>query len=151
MRSDEPGRRPRILIADDDAVLLYIMKQIVEQDYQVVGEAKDGQQSIDLAVQLGPDVVLLDISMPVFNGIEAARRIREKVPGVRTIIISNHTSPIYVDEVLNGGAHGYVFKGSAVLQLPHAIAEVLNGRIFRPAYPETSKAHGYGQEKPRER
>src|SRR5687767_15981441 len=111
MTSSERKRRPRILIADDDAVVLYTMKQILEQHYEVVGEAANGQASIELAVQLRPDVVILDISMPVFNGIEAARRIRERLPEIRIIIVSNHTSPIYVEEALKGGAHGYVVKG----------------------------------------
>jgi DNA-binding NarL/FixJ family response regulator len=133
MTSDDQKRRPRILIADDDVVLLYTMKRIVEHHYDVVGEAIDGQESVELALQLRPDVVLLDISMPVFGGIEATRRIREKLPEIHIIIVSNHESPIYVEEALNVGAHGYVLKWSAIFQLPKAIDDVLNGRIFRPA------------------
>jgi DNA-binding NarL/FixJ family response regulator len=98
-----------------------------------LAEAIDGQESVELALQLRPDVVLLDISMPVFGGIEATRRIREKLPEIHIIIVSNHESPIYVEEALNVGAHGYVLKWSAIFQLPKAIDDVLNGRIFRPA------------------
>jgi two-component system, NarL family, nitrate/nitrite response regulator NarL len=86
-----------------------------------------------LAEELRPDVVLLDISMPVMTGIEAARVIRERLPEVRVIIVSNYTSAAYVDETFKIGIHGYVLKGSAALQLPTAIKHTLEGRIFRPA------------------
>ena len=67
MTSDDQQRRPRVLIADDDVVLLYTIRRIVEHHYEVVGEAINGQESVELAMQLRPDVVLLDISMPVFQ------------------------------------------------------------------------------------
>ena len=133
MTSDSSARRPRILIADDDALVLYTVKAILETHGDVVGEAMDGAAAVELAEQLRPDLVLLDVSMPVLGGFEAMRRIRESVPQTRIIIVSSHSSATYVDEALKGGAQGYVFKGSAILQLPTAIDDVMNGRIFHSA------------------
>lgn len=128
----EEKRRPRIVIADDDAALRYAMRRILKQDCDVVGEAIDGQASVELAGQLRPDAILLDISMPVLGGIGVVGRLKEAVPGIRIIIVSNYTDSIYVDEALNSGASGYVIKGSALFRLPTIIEEVLNGCIVRP-------------------
>jgi DNA-binding NarL/FixJ family response regulator len=132
MTTDGPQRTARVLIAEDEALLRYTLRLIVEEHYKVAGEAADGYEAVEMTEQLRPDVVLLDISMPRMGGIEAAQRIRACIPDVLIIIVSNHSSAVYMEEALNRGAHGYVVKGSAVLQLPKAINEVLNGRIFRP-------------------
>jgi DNA-binding NarL/FixJ family response regulator len=133
LTTDTNPRKPRVLIADDEFLLRYTLKLIVEEHYEIVGEAPDGYVAVEMAEQLRPDVVLLDVSMPRMGGLEAAQRIRAGVPEVRIIIVSNHSSSVYMEEALNRGAHGYVVKSSAVLQLPEAIAEVLKGGIFRPA------------------
>ena len=133
MTSDGTQRVARVLIADDEVLLRYTLRLIVEEHCEIVGEALDGYEAVEMAEQLRPDIVLLDISMPRMGGIEAAQRIREHLPDIRIIIVSNHSSSVYMEEALKRGAHGYVVKGSAVVQLPKAIAEVLNGRIYRSA------------------
>ena len=133
MSNNTASPRPRVVLAEDDAILRYTIKLIVEKDCEVVGEVDNGGAAVELAEQLRPDVVLLDSSMPVLTGIEAARQIREKLPDVRVIIVSNYTDTASMEEAFQMGAHGYVNKGSATFQLPRAITDTLDGKVFRPA------------------
>ena len=130
--TSDTSRRPRVVVAEDDAVLRYTIKLIIEKHYEVIGEAQDGAAAVELTDELRPDVVLLDISMPVMTGFAAARLIRERLPDVRVIIVSNYTTPAYIEETFRIGANGYVVKGSALLQLPKAIQDALDGKFFLP-------------------
>jgi DNA-binding NarL/FixJ family response regulator len=126
-------RRPRVVVAEDDAIFRYTVKMIIQKECELVGEAGDGATAVELADELRPDVVLLDISMPVMTGLEAARLIRERLPDVRAIIVSSYTAPVFIEEAFRIGAQGYVFKASATFQLPRAIQDALDGKVFRPA------------------
>jgi DNA-binding NarL/FixJ family response regulator len=125
-------QRPRVLLAEDDTLIRYSLRRIVEKQCDVVAEAADGQVAVDLAQELRPDVILLDVSMPVMRGFEAARLIRHHAPDVRIIMVSNYSDRAYIDEAFRLGVEGFVLKGSALFQLPDAIKDVLAGRPFRP-------------------
>src|SRR5581483_9454820 len=100
----------RVLIGDDHALILSGVKGLLERHYDVVGTAADGRQLVDAAMQLKPDLVVLDVSMPELNGIEAAKQIHAAVPATNMIFLSMHTSPIYVRKAMEAGASGYVLK-----------------------------------------
>jgi DNA-binding NarL/FixJ family response regulator len=132
MQTAIPQKDLRAIIAEDDAAVRYTLRQIVETRCEVIAEAENGQVAVELAGALNPDIVLLDISMPILNGFEAARRIRNNLPHVSVIIVSSHSDPAYVEQAFRSGAGGYVFKGSAAVQLVEAIQHVSNGRTFHP-------------------
>lgn len=126
------AKRPKVLLAEDDALIRYAVRRVLEPCCDVVAEAADGAAAVELAQEVRPDVVLLDISMPVLNGFEAARRIKKRLPEVPIVIVSSHSEREYIEEAFRVGARGYVFKGSAASQLPSAIAAALSGQVFRP-------------------
>ncbi len=130
--SSPTSQRARVVVAEDDEVLRYTLKLIIGKHCEVVGEAHDGEAAVKLAEELRPDIVLLDVSMPVMGGFAAARLILERLPDVRVIIVSNYSNPVYSEETFRMGAHGYVVKGSAFVQLPKAIEDALDGKFFRP-------------------
>lgn len=131
--SGERVNRPRVLIADDHESMRYVIRLVVETEFDVVGEAANGREALDAAEHLQPDVVLLDINMPVMDGFEAARRLREALPESRIILVSDHATPVYADEGFRVGAHGYVAKGTVATKLCGAIRTVLKGGRFRSA------------------
>jgi DNA-binding NarL/FixJ family response regulator len=101
-----------------------------EPGFQIVGEASDGLEAFQRAVELEPDLILSDIRLPLLNGIEAARRIHEMVPGAKIIFLSDETSVDVVQEAMSFGASGYVFKTMAASDLLTAVETVLSGLKF---------------------
>lgn len=120
----------RILLIDDHALVLEGMRQLLETEFTVVGTGESGQALLDMAPRLNPDVVLLDVSMPGLNGFEAAQRLKQLVPNVKVIFVTMMTEPVYISEAFRRGAHGYVLKQCAAVELVNAIRVVLSNRRY---------------------
>ena len=123
-------KRPRVLLADDHTLVLDGLRKILEPECDVVGAVEDGRSLLAAAEQLQPDIILLDISMPLLNGVEAARRLRAAAPGVKVIFVTMHADATYVAGAFRAGASGYVLKRCASLELLKAISQVLSGREY---------------------
>jgi DNA-binding NarL/FixJ family response regulator len=123
-------KRPRVLLADDHNLVLEGIRKLLESHCDLVGSVEDGRALVGAAIRLKPDVVLLDISMPLLNGIEAARQLKQQVPGAKLVFVTMHADPSYVTEAFHAGASGYVIKRSAACELIAAIDEVLRGRTY---------------------
>lgn len=124
--------KPRILIADDHSIVLAGLCKLVEADGEgeVVGTAEDGRALVEEATKLRPDVILLDISMPLLNGLDAARQIRKLLPECKLIMLTMHATPTYAAEAFKAGVSGYLIKRSAASELKHAIQAVLRGQHY---------------------
>jgi DNA-binding NarL/FixJ family response regulator len=121
-----------ILLAEDHDAVREGLKTLLkgEQDIQIVGEAANGYQAVAFASKLCPDVVVMDISMPLLNGLDAALEIRKHVPSTKVLMLSAHIEEAYIERAKALGASGYVTKDGAVKVLPMAIREVHQGKAF---------------------
>jgi DNA-binding NarL/FixJ family response regulator len=124
------SKRFRILIADDHSFILAGIRSLLEAHYDLVGQVSDGRSLVEAALRLRPDLVILDVTMPFLNGIEAARHIKKVWPEARLLFLSMHNSPVYLREAIEAGGSGYLLKSSAVEELRKAIQLVLKGRIY---------------------
>ncbi len=122
--------RPRILIADDHVMLLDAFKALLEPDCEVVGTVTDGRMLLEEFSRLHPDVVLLDIAMPLLNGLDAGRQLQAQQRSVKLIYLTMNPDPDLAGEALRLGASGYVLKSSAAQELKQAIQEALRGRSY---------------------
>jgi two-component system, NarL family, response regulator NreC len=122
----------RILLADDHTVIRSGLRLLLERqpDLQVVAEAENGRQAVELAERSQPDVAVLDIAMPILNGIEAARQIVARYPAVAVVILSMHSDESYVLRALQAGVKGYLLKDSAEADLIQAVRSVREGTPF---------------------
>lgn len=120
----------RILVGDDHSLVLEGIQRLLETDYNLVGSAEDGKTLIQEAVRLRPDVVVLDISMPIMNGIEAAKEIKKTLPDAILIFISMHANAIYVSKAIEAGASAYVLKSGASEELKRAIETARRGALY---------------------
>ncbi len=123
-------KRARLLLADDHALVVAGLRKLLEPEFDVVGTAADGRALVAAAERLKPDVILLDISLPLLNGIDAARAVKKAFPEVKIVFVTMHSDPNYVDEAFRAGGSGYVLKRSAASELVTAIGEVLAGRNY---------------------
>ena len=124
--------RLRILLADDHTLVRQGLRKVLEEraDWEVVAEAGDGREAVRQAETLRPDVAILDVAMPLLNGIEATRQIARRVPTTRILVLSMHADEAYVTQILQAGATGYLLKDSADVDLLHAVAAVAEGKSF---------------------
>jgi DNA-binding NarL/FixJ family response regulator len=125
-------RRIRILLADDHTLVRQGLRKLLEErpDWEVIAEAGDGREAVRLAEQHKPDVAILDVAMPLLNGIEATRQIARRVPNTRVLVLSMHADEAYVTQILQAGATGYLLKDSADVDLLKAVEEAAHGRSF---------------------
>jgi len=122
--------KPRLLLADDHTLVLEGIRLLLEPEFELVGSVEDGQALLAAARTLKPDVILLDISMPRLNGIDAARRLRKLLPSARLIFVTMHAGADYVTEAFRAGAMGYILKRAAASELLTAIHAVLKGNHY---------------------
>lgn len=121
----------RVLLADDHVLVRESLKSLLEAaGFQVVAEASNGQEALRIIESLKPDVAVLDIAMPVLNGLDASRGIRNASPATRAILLTQHDESQYVAEALNAGVKGYVLKSQAASDLVQAIRQVSHGEVY---------------------
>ena len=122
----------RIVLADDHAIVRHGLSRAIQQedDMEVVGQASDGHRTVELAREVTPDIVVMDISMPDLNGIEATREIQREAPGVRVIALSMHSAKRYVTEMFRAGASGYLLKDCDFDELARAMRTVADGKTY---------------------
>jgi len=129
-------RKIRVLLADDHTVVRQGLRALLaaEEDIEIVGEAENGRQAIQLVKKLLPDVAVIDIAMPVLNGLEATRQITRSVPATKVLILSSYSDDEYVQQLTEAGAAGYLVKQTAANELIKAIREAQRGNAyFSPA------------------
>ena len=126
------ARKTRILLADDHAVVRQGFARILqsEGDFEVVGEASDGREAVQKAIELKPDIVIMDVSMPELNGIEATRRLQKDHPRIRVLALSMHKDNVFVREILRAGAAGYLLKDAIDQELLTAVRAVAGGEGY---------------------
>jgi two-component system response regulator NreC len=122
----------RIVLGDDHTLVRQGFRKILEArpDWHVIGEASDGREVVRLALALHPDVVVLDIGMPLLNGIDATRQINRRYPDIRVLILSMHSDEPYIVQALKAGAKGYLLKDSADVELIRGIESIAAGKSF---------------------
>ncbi len=138
-----------VLLAEDHEIVRQGLRKLLEadRDIAVVGEAASGRQAVELARKLRPAVVVMDIAMPLLNGLEATRQIRKAVPGVKVLVLSAHSDEAYVEQVTALGAAGYLLKQTSSEVLATAIREVHKGNtFFSPAM--VKRLHNHYEQSP---
>ena len=122
--------KPRLLLADDHVLMLEGFKKLLEPEFEVVGAVSDGRKLLEIAPLVKPDVILVDLNMPLLNGIEAGDRLRKSVPNAKLVVVTMNEDYEIAAQALRSWASGYLVKRSAVAELVMAIREVLRGKTF---------------------
>jgi len=123
-------KKPRVLLADDHKIVLEGLRGILEAEFELVGTVEDGRALVAAAKKFNPDMIVADVSMPLLNGIEAARQVKKANSEAKFIFLTMHPDVSYAARALEAGASGYVLKHSAPSELVHAIREALRGRVY---------------------
>ncbi|SPP65779.1 response regulator [Nitrospira lenta] len=123
-------KKPTVILADDHTLVLEGFRRLLEAHCELLATAGDGQALLQAVAQHRPDIVILDISMPVMNGMEAARALRTKYPALKLVFVTMHADPAYIRAAFQAGASGYILKQSLGDELPQALHTVLQGQIY---------------------
>lgn len=129
-RKNTAAPTPRVFLADDQEEMLQTVAQVLEGQFKVVGTAEDGERAFELAPSLSPDVLVLDISMPVMDGIEVALRLRNQDSKAKVVFLTVHEDTDFVEAAMSTGALGYVLKPCLATDLVPAIWKALEGNTF---------------------
>jgi len=122
--------KPRILLADDHRIVAEGLRSLLEPEFELIGIVEDGRALVDASEKLRPDVIIVDISMPLLNGIEAVRQIKKENEKIKVIFLTMHTDVAYAVSAMEAGAQGYVLKHSAPSELTTAVRKALSGKIY---------------------
>jgi DNA-binding NarL/FixJ family response regulator len=127
---------PRVLLADDSQDIRDRVTELLQEHFNVVGSAQNGQQAIEAALALNPDLLVLDISMPGLNGIQVASQLRESGCGSKVVFLTMHEDQDYVEAAFSAGARGYVCKSRVATDLIPALQSALRGKVFTSPFNE---------------
>jgi two-component system response regulator NreC len=122
----------RILVADDHTLFRQGLRRVLQEQpgWEVVAEASDGAEAVRQAIDLEPDVAILDIAMPRLNGVDATRQIVRRLPNIRVLIVSMYSDEVFISQGLQAGAHGFLLKDSADTDLVRAVTDLVTGKSF---------------------
>lgn len=121
---------PRVMLADDHTMLVEAFRKLLEPQFEVVGTVSDGRALVEIAPQLKPDVIVVDVAMPLMNGLEAGLRLKQLMPAVKLIFLTMNEDPDLAIEAIRSGASGYLLKNSAASELIHAIQMALKEKSY---------------------
>ena len=122
--------RPRLMLADDHTILVEAFRKLLEPYYDMVGTVSDGRALLEIGPQLNPDIVIVDIGMPLMNGLEAGLRLKQLLPNVKLVFLTMNDDPDLAVEAMRSGAAGYLLKSSAAEELLRAIQTALKGKVY---------------------
>ncbi len=128
--TEHPVKRLRVLVADDYIPILDLVQHVLARRFEIVGLVSDGESLIDAARRLRPDVIVMDINMPLLTGLEAAGELRKAVNPPKFIFVTTHDDPLVIDKALSLGASGYVFKSRLMSDLEPAVDTAMRGEVF---------------------
>jgi DNA-binding NarL/FixJ family response regulator len=127
---EQLSKRPRVLLADDHPMVLEDIRSVIAPNCEIVETVADGRALVEAALRLKPDLIVVDITMPMLNGIDAAGQIKKSLPGMKLLFVTMHTSTAYVKAAFEAGGTGYVLKSGLRDELPDAVQSVLGGQVY---------------------